>query len=186
MNQTTLADRAADMVSRLQPFPTAEQMIEAVRAPQLVALPPVVTDDQLRQMAQNSLLRIREANAVLATDEEIAESAATMTPEEAAHVATLPSSFDEDGQPQYIDLTPESLKTPAGAAKVTAAMEAWEATHAEVANLATFFLNRHGDDIADCMEMYGNAFHDDLRELREAMADRDQKQNAFLRALAGN
>jgi ABC-type proline/glycine betaine transport system substrate-binding protein len=158
---TNPATRAAH---GLQPFPTAEQTIEQLRSPQLQAVP---------------ALTITEVPCV-ATDEEIAESAATMTAEEAADVAQLPT---------YIDLTPESLKTPEGAAKVQAAMEAWEATHADVANLATQFINDHGDRIAEWLKVEdewddGEASQD-LTELRAAMDDRSRKQDAFLRAIAG-
>ncbi len=82
-----------------------------------------------------------------------------------------------------IDITPESLKTSEGAAKVTGALKAWEETHAEVANLAAQFVSTHGADMLHCMEMYQDAC-EDFWELRTAIEARAQKQDDFLRALA--
>ncbi len=82
-----------------------------------------------------------------------------------------------------IDITPESVKTPEGAARVTKALKAWDETHAEVANLAAQFVDAHGAEVLHCMEMYEGAC-EDFRELRTAIEARARKQDEFLRVLA--
>ncbi|RZU28955.1 hypothetical protein [Edaphobacter modestus] len=84
------------------------------------------------------------------------------------------------------DLTPESVKTPEGAAKVDAALKAWEETHANVANEAGAFILRHEDAIAKALsgEGYDSECVEDLKEVCELIRDRENKQEAFLRALA--
>lgn len=93
----------------------------------------------------------------------------------------------EAGQPtgETVDITPESLKTAEGRGKVATAVDEWEATHAEVANLATTFINAYGDLIARALREDEGQGIADMDELREAMADRAKKQEAFLVALAG-
>lgn len=83
-----------------------------------------------------------------------------------------------------VDITPESLKTPEGAAKVAAAQNASEHETANVANLASQFIDLHGDTIAFALRKAGASTHE-FRELRAAMRTREGLQNAFLRALAG-
>lgn len=84
-----------------------------------------------------------------------------------------------------IDLTPEGCKTPEGAARVRKATQEFEDANAAVANKATEFLDTHEDDILHCMEMY-EGIADDVRELRALIVARRKKQDAFLRAVAGN
>jgi hypothetical protein len=83
-----------------------------------------------------------------------------------------------------IDITPESLKTPEGAAKVAAALEAWQTAQAEVANQAATFVDEHGGDFLHVMQMYGPAC-EDFRDLQGAIDEMAERQHAFLVALAG-
>jgi hypothetical protein len=155
----TATDRAAALVDSLQPLPDDPRVHIAQHVAALAAQEP---------------LTVFEVPCV-ATDEEIAESAATMTAEEAADVAKLPT---------YIDCTPVGLQTPEGSARVAKAMQEWEDTHATVANAATQFADAHGADLEHVAEMYPELL-EDWKELRSLMDDRSRKQEAFLRAVAG-
>ncbi len=80
------------------------------------------------------------------------------------------------GGKQSIDITPQSLKTPEGAALVAAALKAWEYSTAEVARVAAVLLDEYDD---------GEDIKGAIRELREVIDIRSAAQDAFLRALAG-
>jgi hypothetical protein len=84
-----------------------------------------------------------------------------------------------------IDFTPKSLTTPGGIARVNQATREFEDSAAELANTAMHFFDQHGADILHCMAMY-DGIAEDVAEIRELIATRKQKQEAFLRALSGN
>ena len=77
---------------------------------------------------------------------------------------------------ETIDITPESCKTPEGAAKVNDAMRALDNAIAEVANRAETVVQDY--DNPDQIE-------NSMRELRESVKARRDAQEAFLRAVAG-
>lgn len=85
----------------------------------------------------------------------------------------------QDSQPRtpagYIDVTPEVLKTPEGAARVTKAMREFEDATAEVANAAELLI-----EFVDILDPY----KEEWVALREAIANRRAKQEVFLRAMA--
>ena len=89
-----------------------------------------------------------------------------------------------------IDITPEGCKTPEGAAKVRTAQTDWDdATHA-LANALIEFLDTHEDDLTAAMDTYEDThsiegWRDDLHQLRALIGGRNRKQEAFLRAVAG-
>lgn len=77
-----------------------------------------------------------------------------------------------------IDITPVSLTTPEGITRVNLALRQFEDSTAIVANAATQFIKSHNWNVLP-------EGVDDLAELREAILDREAKQDAMLRALAG-
>lgn len=85
---------------------------------------------------------------------------------------------------QTIDITPESCKTPEGAARVAKAMQEFEDSGAALANAAIEFFDSHEEDLLHCMEMY-EGVRDDVHQIRALIGARRRKQDAFLRAVAG-
>ena len=83
--------------------------------------------------------------------------------------------------PTTIDLTPRGLQTPEGTARVNKAASEFEDATAQVANLATQFLELIQPELAhlepDARETY--------TELRAAMTTRAARQEEFLRSIAG-
>lgn len=77
---------------------------------------------------------------------------------------------------ETVDITPESLKTPEGIARVSKAMEEFSDETANVANLAHGLVRAydHGEDLKE-----------EMQDLRAAIAVRETKQDALLRAVAG-
>ena len=75
---------------------------------------------------------------------------------------------------QTIDITPDSLKTPEGVAKVNAALETWHDTQATLANLA-----------AQNFPHFDSLDSDEIREMQDAIKAMHAAQEDFLRALAG-
>lgn len=87
---------------------------------------------------------------------------------------------DEPGL-RIIDITPEVLKTLAGAARVNQAVKEFEDASADVANNAISFLDNWADEIA----AIGNReMIEELNDLNSAIENRRRKQEAFLRAMA--
>ena len=84
-----------------------------------------------------------------------------------------------------IDITPRGLTTPEGVERVRKATEEFESSVAEVANAATNFFNQYEADLLHCMEMY-EGVKDDVTEIRALIDARSEKQEAFLRAVAGH
>jgi hypothetical protein len=80
-----------------------------------------------------------------------------------------------------VDITPESLKTPEGAAKVNKAAEHWHDTQANVANLSASFFREFSYLVPaadeDATEL--------VLEIQDAIKHMKTAQEAFLRALAG-
>jgi hypothetical protein len=77
-------------------------------------------------------------------------------------------------EPETIDITPVGCQTPEGNARVNAAMKAFEEAREEVARLATML---HKDGCFDDSSVFD--------ELRAAIEERFEAENAFLRAVAG-
>lgn len=88
---------------------------------------------------------------------------------------------------ETIDLTPESLKTPEGAARVSKALDDWNNARVEFANAASRFISRHGDEIRSMLRRLNedSAYLDceELEELNEAFT---ATQDGFLRAMANH
>lgn len=82
-----------------------------------------------------------------------------------------------------IDITPESLKTPEGAEKVSKAMQEWQSAQAELANRAAEWLDNYGQ--AAKKVLAEDDAIDELNELEELASTMITKADAFLRALAG-
>ncbi len=87
---------------------------------------------------------------------------------------------------ETVDIIPESLKSPEGAARVNAAVQDFEESTADVANLAAAFLDQWGIAISLAMRRESPEFAEDLNELQAAVRTRYERQETFLRALAGN
>ena len=94
-----------------------------------------------------------------------------------------PTNFKE-GTQRTIDITPRGLTTPEGIARVNNATREFESSAAELANAAIQFFNQYEEHILHCMEMY-EGVKDDVTEIRALIDARLEKQEAFLRALAG-
>jgi len=77
-----------------------------------------------------------------------------------------------------IDCTPVGCQTPEGNARVAAAIRDFDSATAEVANLATSWIKGHAFNVLP-------EGQSDLQDIREAIAERESKQEAFLRAVAG-
>lgn len=94
----------------------------------------------------------------------------------------------------FIDITPEVLKTPQGRARVNQAVKEFEDATANVANAAADFIDDYGADIgfmlAGFIRNHGGdggeyaGAPEELQALRDAIAIRRAKQEAFLRAMA--
>jgi hypothetical protein len=89
------------------------------------------------------------------------------------------NQLDHDASPTHFNLTPRGMMTPEGEQRVAKAMEAWQNTHSEVANRLTNFY-----------EHYRAYFHglcdpDEMDEIDALLKDRAEKQEEFLRAVAG-
>ena len=86
---------------------------------------------------------------------------------------------------QTVDITPPGLKTSDGAACVSRALEAWNSSAHEVANLAACIMNNYGSVIKAAMVKYDPGSHEEFGDLKRAIETRAAKQEEFLRALAG-
>jgi hypothetical protein len=84
-----------------------------------------------------------------------------------------------------IDITPEILKTPEGAAKVAKAMAEFEDATATVANESEAFLDSYSEEIAGMARGNNPEMIEAINDLNSAIENRRRKQEAFLRALAG-
>lgn len=85
--------------------------------------------------------------------------------------------------PITVDITPHALKTPEGAARVTAAEVKWTQAAFVLANETTYFLQEYGLDL----EVLVQSRHDILDELNVLVTLKKtlaQKQGDFLRALS--
>lgn len=98
-----------------------------------------------------------------------------------AHVFGEPTEIAEGITAYGIDTTPAGLKTPEGVRRVTKANEELEASTSAVANKASEFI----DDLSDFVEVPRELL-EDYRELKAMIEDRRNKQDAFLKALAGH
>lgn len=91
---------------------------------------------------------------------------------------------------ETIDITPESLKTAEGAAKVGAAITGFDDASHALSNAVIEFFDTHEDDMLAAMDKYerDNAiegFREDLHQVRALIAARNRKQDAMLKAIAG-
>jgi tetratricopeptide (TPR) repeat protein len=85
-----------------------------------------------------------------------------------------------------INITPVGLSTPEGVERVTKAQEAFEQSHAEVANQASQFIHRYMDEIkAVIVRSDDPDAVEDYKELLQTIERREQAQEEFLRAVAG-
>ncbi len=94
----------------------------------------------------------------------------------AAHKEQFPDAHP--AEPTIIDLTPEGCKTPEGNKRVNDAMDAWNHATATVANLAETAMQEGYFTVLSGHE-------EDLATLRASIQDRSEKQEDFLRAVAG-
>lgn len=103
--------------------------------------------------------------------------------EEDADIHASQPPYDEDttATGEFIDLTPRGMTTLEGQLRVARAQKAFEDATAEVANLATQFLDDAGPYLSFPTEDFGQAFN----ELEDAITFRRARQEAFLRAVAG-
>ncbi|HEX5426541.1 MAG TPA: hypothetical protein VFW94_23540 [Candidatus Acidoferrales bacterium] len=99
---------------------------------------------------------------------------------------------DAPAQPttEAIDLTPESLKTPDGIAKVNEAMRAFEDATVALANAATRFFDDWMSFLREALKRYGtdadrDGLTDDLHQIEALIGGRNRAQERFLRAVAG-
>ena len=94
-----------------------------------------------------------------------------------------PEAATEEGTetPETIDITPDSLKSPEGRERVSKAMESFTDSTAEVANCAEQFIKAWGDVIDTKLP----EATEDLIDLRIAAHQRQDAQEAMLRAIAG-
>jgi hypothetical protein len=83
-----------------------------------------------------------------------------------------------------VDITPRGLTTPEGVERVGKATQEFESSVAELANAAVHFFNQYEAELLHCMEMY-EGVKDDIAEIRVLIDARLEKQEAFLRAVAG-
>ena len=84
-----------------------------------------------------------------------------------------------------VDITPESMKTPEGRARVNAAMVRFTSATAEVANLAGALLEDWASELAIAMNGHDGEFGADLDEVLRAIQSREEAQEEMLRAMAG-
>jgi len=82
---------------------------------------------------------------------------------------------------ELIDMTPDSMKTPEGVAKVNAALEVWQSAQADMANASLHFFKEFGD----LLEQASSEVREDLAEINEKGRVMLKAQEAFLRAVAG-
>lgn len=88
---------------------------------------------------------------------------------------------------ETIDLTPESLKTPEGAARVSKALDDWNNARVEFANAASRFISRHGDEIRSMLRRLNeDSAYSDCEELEELNEAFTATQDGFLRAMANH
>lgn len=82
---------------------------------------------------------------------------------------------------QEISLLPKGCETPEGAMRVKRAMDAFEATHANVANQLTEIWRRirYSANLKDVLDP------EEIKEIDELIEDRAEKQNEFLKAVCG-
>lgn len=87
----------------------------------------------------------------------------------------------------YIDFTPPGLKTPDGSARVNAALKEWDDATAAVANAIQHWMDAHGSDVTHVLRQHGDfgAALDDIHQLTALIGARSRKQDAFLKAVAG-
>lgn len=84
-------------------------------------------------------------------------------------------------KPQTIDCTPRGLQSPEGAARVACALNDWNHSAHDVANLVAQFLDAAGPYLSFPLEDFGEQY----AELEKAVEDRAAKQEEFLRAVSG-
>jgi hypothetical protein len=98
-----------------------------------------------------------------------------------SHAALVEAARESEKLNETIDITPESLKSPEDVARVNAAVKVFEDSGAEVANLATQFIEDWGTLI---WREGTDETREDLDELKAAIARRATAQENFLRAMA--
>jgi hypothetical protein len=83
---------------------------------------------------------------------------------------------------EVIDLTPDSVKTPAGAAKLNKSMDALLAAQAETANAAGRFIKKFNG-----LQLRADLLHiaEDWDELADQVKTQEAAQETFVRAVAG-
>lgn len=89
----------------------------------------------------------------------------------------------EDAGVTTIDITPAGCKTPEGAARVKQTMDAFEESHAQVANAATEFYR----NLTNCYtyEEFREVMDDEGADLKTLIERRSKAQDNFLRAVTG-
>ena len=107
---------------------------------------------------------------------------------------------NEPSEPQgkvveFVDLTPESLKTPEGAARVRITMDAFTSSQAQLANETAAFLRDHAYEVIDSAKALvrrGDMSQDEANRMTSALRDLEAlakkmsaAQEDFLRAVAG-
>ena len=92
----------------------------------------------------------------------------------------------EDSMEHFIDLTPESMKTSEGVAKVNSALELWENSKTNFANESVYFLKTYRIDILRVALNYTNDYPmlEDFQRLLEDMENMLKLQEEFMKALA--
>jgi len=91
------------------------------------------------------------------------------------HRQPKPAAVD----PTYIDITPDSMKTPEGIKRVTNAQREWDdATHALASEVREAF--KYGT-----LQVDGRTNNVVTKQIKALLATRDQKQEAFFRAVSG-
>jgi hypothetical protein len=87
----------------------------------------------------------------------------------------------QEARPLTVDITPEGCKTPEGQAKVALAVKEMEDQTAEVANLCWAYIGEYGAAIRAALPELAEVTTD----LQQAIALRQEKQEAFFIALSG-
>lgn len=98
---------------------------------------------------------------------------------------TLQDEHAAHGDRVTIDLTPESLKTPEGAAKVAEAMREFDDASHALANAAIEFFDTHEEDMLYQFHNENGSLPDDVHQVRALIGARNRKQNAMLAAIGG-
>ena len=106
----------------------------------------------------------------------------TLKPDNTAEILDALSSYASG---KTIDITPRGCTTPEGAARVSKALEEWNGSAHEVANLAATVIESYGTVIKAAMVAYDPDSHEEYGDLERAIETRAAKQEEFLRAVAG-